>query len=257
MGDHRFEAQQLVVDHAIGERRRLAVDPQRREGGGKEDRPDDTPVDGALLGRVVLQLRHRREPLRRGSWNQAHLRVGRCPDRANRAVDHAAFAFAAVAERGQPRIDRGGDERGNAEDRRLMLAAEQRLSAGDQRLDIAGVGGERCRRIGCAAHHPVAEAQQPAGQQHLPQCRETVYAGLLRPPRQMFRRAVHMDGGRLCRSSGKSQKQHHKVWRSLPAGSDIWCGGPAIPADSARRLPAARRSRRSSIAAGQGRRRRR
>src|SRR6516225_12495165 len=53
IGDHRFVAQQAIVDGAIGQRDKLAIDRKCGERGGDRDRTDDTPIGSALLGAVL------------------------------------------------------------------------------------------------------------------------------------------------------------------------------------------------------------
>jgi hypothetical protein len=59
VGNRRLEAQQRVVDGAIGERCQPSVDPQAGKRGRHDDRADDTLVSCMLLGGVPLQFSHR------------------------------------------------------------------------------------------------------------------------------------------------------------------------------------------------------
>ena len=86
IGDHRLVAEEAVMDRAIGERRRPAIDCQQREAGGDRDGADDPAIDGALRRRVALQPRHRSQPFGFGRRREPHRRTGRRASRSSASI---------------------------------------------------------------------------------------------------------------------------------------------------------------------------
>ncbi len=180
-GNHGFAAQQVAVEHRIGHRHHLAVLAQRRERRRHCDRLDDVLVDLALGRRAPLHAMDPREPRLVGLALDSRRRIRLRQQRADRAVDRAAFALSLIAELVEPAIDGRIEQPWHPDDQRQIVRAEQVLEELQARPIHGGAAVQRIDRIG-APRQPIGEPRHPAVMKHIGQRRPRVEAGVLGAP---------------------------------------------------------------------------